>query len=124
MKKIMVITALLLFATSSAYAEVSITMASPLTKDTTGKTVSGATSSTGTSIIIGKTSTGVGIGVLCVTGGTGYSLVTQHVSGTKAFGSSYDSTSIYSKDVTTVGTPLLTVPTATDTTNFTSWTSL
>lgn len=115
MKKIMIVTTLLIFVASSAMAAVSVTMASPLTKDATGKTLTAGTS------IIGKTSTGVGVGVLCVSTGTGYSLVTQHVNGTKAFGSSYDSTSIFSKDVTTVGTPLLAVPTATDTTDFSGW---
>jgi len=74
--------------------------------------------------LIGKTSTGVGIGLLCVAEGTGYSLVTQHLNGTKAFGSSYDSTSIFAIDVSNVGAPQLGVPTATDTTNFTTWTPL
>ena len=118
MKKIMVCTAVFLFITSSAFAALTVSMPSTLTKDTTGKTLYAGSS------VIGKTSTGVGLGVLCVTGGTGYSLVTQHVSGTKAYGSSYDSTSIYSKDVATVGTPILAVPTATDTSDFSGWTSL
>ena len=126
MKKIAIITIVLLFAASSAFAGVSITMASTLTKAATGKTVYGATTGTATTsdALIGKTSTGVGVGMLCNTSGTGYSLVTQHMNGSKAYGSSYDSTSLFSKDVATKGTALLTVPTAITTADFTSWKEL
>lgn len=126
MKKIMVITTLLLFAASTSFAELSISMGSALTKASTGKTVYGAASGSASTSTpqIGKTSSGVGVGLLCVATGSEYSLVTQHQNGTKAYGSTYDSTSILSKDVTTVGTPLLPVPTVTTTADFTGWTAL
>lgn len=127
MKKILVITALIMFCASSSFAAVSVSMDSALAKSNTGKTIYGATSGTATtsSPQIGKTSTGVGIGILCVaTTGAGYSLVTQHMNGSKAFGTSYDSTSMYSIDVTTVGTAMKTVPTAITTADFAAWTAL
>ena len=127
MKKIIIITALLLFVSSSAFAATTVSIPNPITKAATGKTLYGATTASGasdTSPLIGKTSTGVGVGVFCNAAGTGYSMVTQHLNGTKAYGSSYDSTSMFSNDVATVGVPLLAVPTAIDTTNYSSWTSL
>ncbi|MDZ4184580.1 MAG: hypothetical protein U1D97_06330, partial [Desulfuromonadales bacterium] len=86
----------------------------------------GATTGTATasSPMIGKNSTGVSIGILCNASGAGYALITQHIAGSKVFGSSYDSTSIYSKDVTTIGTAILAVPTAITTADFTSWVAL
>lgn len=123
MKKIAILTALALCVSTTAFAATNITMASTLTASTTGKSVwaakSGAASGTG---LVGKSSSGVGVGML--TSATGYAVVTQHVNGTKAFGTSYDSTSIYSQNVTTKGVPVLTVPTAITTANFTSWTSM
>lgn len=112
-----------MFISSSAYAA-NITMATTLSTSNTGKSVYGAKTGTATttSPLIGKNSTGVGIGIY--TTSAGYSLVTQHVNGTKAFGTSYDSTAIFSKDVTTKGTALLAIPTAITTTDFTTWSSL
>lgn len=127
MKKIIIITALLLFVSSSAFAATTVSIPNPITKEATGKTLYGATTAGGasdTSPLIGKTSTGVGVGVFCNAAGTGYSMVTQHLNGTKAYGSSYDSTSMFSNDVATVGVPLLAVPTAIDTTDYSSWTAL
>ena len=127
MKKTIIITALLLFVSSSAFAATTVSIPNPITKAATGKTLYGATTASGasaTSPLIGKTSTGVGIGVFCNAAGTGYSMVTQHLNGTKAYGSSYDSTSMFSNDVATVGVPLLAVPTAIDTTDYSSWTAL
>jgi len=59
-----------------------------------------ATSAAGTAGLtaIGKTSSGVTL--ICFTSANGYSVGTQHKNGTKAFGSSFDSTSLYSLDVT------------------------
>ena len=68
---------------------------------------------------IGKSSTGVGIG--WTTSTAGYALVAQHMSGTKAYGSSYDSTAIYQSADGTPATVILAKPTATDTTSFSSW---
>lgn len=125
MKKIVILMALLMSATSVAYAGTSITMASSLTMANTGKSVwaakTGETAVSGTNLI-GKTSSGVGLGML--TSDLGYAVVTQHVKGGKAYGTSYDSTSIYSTDVTTKGTPELDVPSAITTADFADWTSL
>lgn len=128
MKKIIIMTICLAFVSSLSFAGNSISMGSPLTSGATGNTgktlygdVTGSTAD-GNSPLIGKTSTGVGVGVL--SNDNGYALVTQHTKGSKAFGTAYDSTSLYSKNVATEGTPLLAVPTATTTSDFSSWTSL
>ena len=47
-------------------------------------------------ILIGKTSTGVGVGWNTAT--LGYAVNTQHINGTKAFGTTFDSTAMYQKD--------------------------
>ena len=122
MKKILILTVIATFFATSAFAGATIAMASPLTKATTGKTVWAASTGTAaaTDTLIGKTSTGVGVGIRTLV--TGYALTTQHVNGTKAYGSSYDSTSIYFLDVDTVGTPKLGTPTQVDTTDFVTWT--
>jgi hypothetical protein len=100
MKKIVILAAISLFTASSAFAAgTSLT----LSLSSTGLSVTGVKTGTAgaTSPLIGKTSTGVGVGMLVdATAGAGYSLETQHKNGTKAFGSAFDSTSIYSKDVT------------------------
>ena len=54
----------------------------------------------------------------------GYSLVTQHLNGSKAYGSSYDSTSMFVEDVTTIGTVFLAKPTAINTASFVDWNEL
>jgi hypothetical protein len=122
MKKIILMTACMLYVSSMAFAANSITMALT-SKNTTGGSVhaDSGTASANTALI-GKNSTGVGTGLLSNV--NGYSIVTQHMSGSKAYASSYDSTSLFSEDVTTVGTPLLTKPTATDTSSFSSWDQL
>jgi len=118
MKKIVVITALMLLASTAAFAGTTVKM--DLTdKANTGLTLTGAENSTASYQLIGKTSTGVGLAM--ITDPQGYSLATQHMNGTKEFGSSYDSTSIYATDVATVGTPVVATLTATDTTNFDGW---
>ncbi len=122
-KKISVITAIAMLVSSSAFAE-NITMASSLTSANTGKTVYGTKTGTATadSPLIGKTSSGVGIGLY--TNSQGYSVVTQHTNGTKAYGTSYDSTSIFSHDVTKKGTAYLEKPTAITTTDFAAWSTM
>ena len=123
MKKIAILTALALSTTTTAFAAGDIKMPSTLTTATTGKSVwaskTSAVSGTG---LVGKSSTGVGVGML--TQATGYAVVTQHLNGTKIYGTSFDSTSIYSKDVTTKGAPELAEPTAITTADFDGWTSL
>jgi hypothetical protein len=123
MKKIVILTAVSIFVATAAFAADNITMSSDLTATNSknGLSVYGdKTTATTSTALIGKTSTGVSVGMK--TSSAGYSVVTQHKSGTKAFGSSYDSTSIYS-DSATVGTAKLTVPTDTGTTSFSGWTT-
>lgn len=122
MKKILILTTVLAFAATSCFALASgATGTMTLTTDV-GLTLHGSTTGVAAAADtaqIGKNSTGVG--VAWNTSTAGYALVTQHKSGTKAFGSSYDSTAIfqYIKDASP-GTVILAVPTATDTTDFTA----
>jgi len=118
MKKILILTASLVFAATSCFALASgATGTMTLTNDTGLELHASTTTATKTTALIGKLSTGVGIGWNTSTGG--YALVTQHKSGTKAYGSSYDSTALYQTVANgTPGTPILAVPTATDTTDF------
>ena len=122
MKKILVLTALALSVTAAAYAG---TDTITLSTTNTGLSVYGDKAATAliTSPLIGKTSSGVGIGMATNPTG-GYGLVTQHKSGTKAFGSAYDSTSIYTKDVATVGTPVTVTITTGSSTFDSTWTTL
>ncbi len=92
MKNICVLTALLLIFVPNCFAAGSATGNLDFTK--TGMTVEGGATATGTtSVAIGKTSTGVTVAWNTATGG--YAIATQHKSGTKAYGTSYDSTSIF-----------------------------
>lgn len=118
MKKIFLATIALTFMSSSVFAAGSLTMAFT----TTGKTLYGAkASASASSTVIGKTSTGVGLGLL--TNASGYAIVTQHQNGTKAFGTNFDSTSMFSVDATK-GTVKLGVPTAITTADFSTWKTL
>ncbi|MRR54787.1 MAG: hypothetical protein EG822_09790 [Deltaproteobacteria bacterium] len=118
MKKIALFTAMIMLVASSAFAASSLT----LVFTSTGKTVYGAkASASATSPVISKTSTGVGVGLL--TSATGYAVITQHKSGSKAFATTYDSTAVFTTDAT-VGTVKLGVPTAITTADFTSWTTM
>jgi len=119
MKKIFILAAMLLMAASSGYAasSLSITAATGGFADT-GKVLHGDdTTASADTALIAKLSTGVALGMK--TEELGYALVTQHQSGTKAYGTSYDSTSIFASDEVKVGVIPLAVPTATDTTDFT-----
>ncbi len=127
MKKIVIITVLALVVASSAFG--ATTQAIDLaTAGKQGATLYGAKSGTATtaSPLIGKSSTGVGVGFFLNATGTGYAILTQHKNGTKEFGSSYDSTSVYSCPVVTVGTAVLGTPTAITTADFIAgtWTSM
>lgn len=96
MKKILILTAVLLLAASSCFAAATTSNASSSINftDGVGLTLHGdrGTASASTAQI-GKCSTGVSIA--WKTSAAGYALMTQHKSGTKAYGSSYDSTAIY-----------------------------
>ena len=121
MKKIVFSIACMLFVSNMAFAADNISM-DLTSKDTTGGTVyADGTTASATTALIGKNSTGVGTGML--TNALGYSVVTQHLNGSKAYASAYDSTSIFSEDAT-VGTALLAVPTETNTADFASWSQL
>jgi hypothetical protein len=132
MKKIIAIIAFSLFATSQVFAAgsgsatvgMALTGTTPVTGGTVYGDVTGATMSTN-SPLIGKTSTGVGFGAL--TGVGGYAIVTQHKSGDREIGGSWDSTSLVYKKVNTVGTPNLTSPATSNAQAFvtdTGWSSL
>ena len=127
MKKMIIIVALSLFAASSAFAGGAATIAMDANLATgtnnglsiwASTAAGGATSGTG---LISKTSTGVAVAMSTAT--TGYAVVTQHKKGTKAFGTSFDSTSIYSLAVTTVGTPVTVTLTGNNSAGFSSWTT-
>jgi hypothetical protein len=120
MKKILILTTVLVFAATSCFALASgATGTMTLTTDT-GLTLHGdPTTATADTALIGRLSTGVG--VAWITDAAGYTLLTQHKNGTKAYGSSYDSTALFQTIADgTPGTPILAVPTATDTTDFDS----
>lgn len=120
MKKILVLTTVLAFAATNCFALASgATGTMTLTSDTGLELHGDPATATADTALIGRMSTGVG--VAWITNTAGYTLVTQHKSGTKAYGSSYDSTALYQTvSDGTPGTPILAVPTATDTTDFDS----
>lgn len=121
MKKILILTAVLALVATNCFAIASgATGAMTLATGTTGLTLhADSATATATTARIGKSSTGVGVGWNTSVGG--YALVTQHASGTKAYGSSYDSTAIYQSADGTPGTVILANPTATDTGSFSAW---
>jgi hypothetical protein len=89
------------------------------------------TTASATTALIGKTSTGVALGYFGDAVGTGYALVTQHKLGTKIFGTSYDSTSMYSAPITpanigVAGGGVILAPTAITSADFVTgtWTSM
>lgn len=110
MKKIIILTALLVFASSSAFADTSDVVWADA-----GKTLHGdGAAASATTPAIGKLSTKVGIAWNA--DAEGYAIITQHQSGPKAYGTSMDSTAIYVTDVTK-GTEE-TAPSAPDSTDF------
>ncbi|MEI6702160.1 MAG: hypothetical protein WCL71_01330 [Deltaproteobacteria bacterium] len=121
MRSILMLIALSLFVSSTVFAAAgtSQTMDTDLTASTKlGKSLYGdKTAAAATTALIGKTSTGVGVGVL--TSAAGYAIVVQHLNGTKAFGTSFDSTSMFSIEATK-GAAKLAVPTAVTTADFTA----
>jgi hypothetical protein len=125
MRKVIIINVLAIFVASAAFATSAATGSIDFT--TGGKGLyggkSGVTLAKGQAgtTLIGTTSTNVGVG--WITGTGGYAINTQHLNGTKAFGTSYDSTAMYQKDVTK-GTAV-TQPSATDSSSFSSgWTTM
>jgi hypothetical protein len=123
MKNIFIFTALLMLVTSTSFAAGTVSGAfATFTDANTGKALHAAGTAAGvstTSALIGKNSTGVSVAWQTATGG--YALATQHRSGTKAYGTSFDSTAIF-QTITDVapGTPAIGngALSATDTTDF------
>jgi hypothetical protein len=96
MKKIiLLIAAFSLLAAGQSFAG---TAATALNITATGLSAYGGPNTGSTPTLIGKTSTGVGLG--WNVGAGGYALATQHKSGSRAFGTSWDSTSIYYTEAT------------------------
>ena len=127
MKKIAILTAFVVLYSAAAYAGTGISSnAAQATVSWDGAAVygSGGTASA-TTPLIGKTSTGVGFA--WKTDPNGYAIETQHKSGTKAFGTAADATSIYQATVTTVGTSFVPSSWNTGSTTFsgdTNWTTM
>lgn len=122
MKKIIILAALSLFAATTAFADTTLTLSTTDTGKSIWGAKTGGTAVSGTNLI-GKTSTGVGVGIFAQS--VGYAATTQHKNGTKGFGSSFDSTAIYSMPVATVGTAIAT-PSAIDSAMFLTgtWTTM
>jgi hypothetical protein len=133
MKKILIINAAILLLATAAYAGDNVTMTSDLasTSSKSGLTLyggknSGDAANTGDAAqkLIGKTSTGVSVGIK--SSSLGYAIVTQHKQGIKAYGTSHDATAVYMVDAVK-GTAYLAVPTAIGSDNFvtdTKWSSM
>lgn len=89
MKKVLVLTALLMLVAGSCLAATKVTAEG-----------ASLTASAPAELLICKASKGVKLGVQYDdTNGTGYSISSYHTSGTKMYGTAYDSTALYFKDV-------------------------
>lgn len=110
MKRILLFNIAALFMASAAFAAAS----AQIKFDDAGKKVVGS-GGPATDASIGKLSTKVGLG--WNTGANGYAINTQHQQGTKAYGTSHDSTSIYVIDATAIGTAV-DAPSASDSSAF------
>ena len=118
MKKILMMTAVLVFAATTSFAAVSSTTSNALDFDNTGLTMhADDTTADADSAVIGRASTGVSVGWM--TDANGYALLTQHKNGTKAYATSYDSTAIYQSASDSDPGVADAVLTASDTTDFT-----
>lgn len=116
MKKIIILNIAALFVASVSFAA-----GTQISFTTAGQKVVG-TGGPATDASIGKLSTKVGLG--WNTGANGYAINTQHQQGTKAYGTSHDSTSIYVLDATDIGTAVA-APGASDSSAFdTDWVTM
>lgn len=118
MKKYILVIATVLLASSGAYAVIndgSYGAASDglaIGSDTNGQTTV-------------KASKGVQIGYKAdTTSGLGYILASYHESGTQTFATSSGDTKIFKQDTTGVVITGMTVPTGSDTADFTGWTAM
>ena len=117
MKKTLIACFLVILAATSSFGAAS----SAIVWTNAGLTVVGGNDASVTAPkAIGKLSTGVSMAFTTST--TGYSLITQHKNGVKAFGTSHDSTALYSLTVVKLAT---TAAVAADSSAFVaSWTSM
>jgi len=121
MKKVLILTSILVLAATTSFAAGGSGATGGIDFSATGQSVTGdATTATADTALIGKCSTGVD--VAWSTDVNGYALMTQHKSGTKAYGTSYDSTALYQTVATDVDPGVAAYNsgdlTATDTTDF------
>jgi hypothetical protein len=124
-RKISIFAALTLLVASSAFAgnSAGVATSAALSNATGGKTLYGdKTTATVSTAMIGKSSTGCSLAIYSTT--LGYGLTTQHVSGTKAFGTSHDSTAIYSFDVTATKGVYKLAPGETGSSQFSAWSTM
>lgn len=111
MKKFMILIAALLMTASAAFADYEAA-------DGAGKTLGS------TKTLVVKGSKGVSVNYAGdTTAGQGYVLGAYHASGTKTYGSSSGDTKIFFKDGTAVSMPG-TVPTGSNSADFSAWTAL
>lgn len=125
LRKLSILTAIALFVSTSAFAASNAgpATAATMTAATGGKSLYGdKTTAAATTALIGKSSTGAAVSVYSTA--LGYGLTTQHVNGTKAFGTSHDSTAIYTIDVTATKGTFKLGPTAIGTAQFSAWASM
>ena len=101
MKKLITLLAIALLALSSSNAFATAAATSGVS-NTDAQTLFGGAPA---DLDIAKSSTGVYFG--WATGSTGYAVTTYHSSGTKFYGTAYDSTALYFDDVGTVATTAL-----------------
>lgn len=119
MKKLVLLIALALMVASPAFAKTVKTSAATSGTSTAGAETLAAT--TPAQLDIGRASKGVFYG--WQTSGTGYAINTYHKSGTKFYGTAYDSTAIFFQDVGVGAT--LTAPTSSVSADaFTGWTAM
>ena len=114
MKKIIIISALFLFV--FAGTSMALTLSTGSGEQVFGGVVA-ADVADPNGVLIGKLSKGVS-GTFNFTT-TAYAMITKHTSGSKAYGTSYDSTAIYFLEDFT-----LTTPSAVDSTSFGTWTAM
>ena len=94
MKRVLIASLFVVLAATSSFAAAD----AGIDFDNAGKSViAGKTAATTDLKPIGKTSTGVALAFVTET--AGYAIITQHKLGVKAFGTSADSTAIYSQTV-------------------------
>jgi len=104
MKKIFLLLTLITFAASTSCFAAAL--AADAITPATGLQIYGGVNATdaagSTSVLLGKMSKGVNF--RCNYSATGYAAATKHTSGTKSYGSAFDSTAIYFQDVGLAGT--------------------